>query len=311
MSRTMQSAYLLFYVRNGEDEGKGPGPSNGHAVASTTNGHSNGVTNGHKPKLLETNPFFSTSPSTSKGLNSGRPGLNSGRPGLKFTISNGSSNKLIQNPYLSSKQSKQPSEKFIGPLLPNGKSASKPVNGHSNGITNGDKTDSPVISCTSSLSSLDILKSTYQDSDSDGSGHKPNAQPVLTVKKKDSSGKPKNVFDSIKSPTNSKQQEKKPRNVQDVFEKLSVRSTIKSWDGGSSKTFESNKSSSWNGNNKRERDTYDEDLDRGKTKKVKQKHYRKSDKDAFQRCYEKNRRPHDNHRNSWDGRSHKRKKDRG
>ena len=125
--------------------------------------------------------------------------------------------------------------------------------------------------------------------------------------------KPKNVFDSIKSPT-VKELVKKPehKSVQDIFERLSARSTIKGWNGESSKTFES---SGWNGTySKRARDDYDDELDRGRTKKVKNKHaHRRSDKESWQRGYEKNRRSFDNNRNwkSWDGRNNSHKKRKG
>ena len=281
---------------------------------------------------MESNPFFSDSPKPAKfGLNSGRP--------VKFNLSV-NSNKL-KNPYLS-KTPKSPDTRFIGPLLPNGAVRSngtsskqiptpengprqpqaekeapisespKPSNNTNSNTTDKpgnaeilDKTDNPkktsVTNCAASLSSLDILKNSYKDeSEEEAQVYKPNAQPVL-LRKKNKSGEKSSVFDRLKDAA-----EKKAPSSGNVFERLGMKSGVKSWSGEESKNFKK-ENESWQsiGNpHKRVRDEYEEELDQGRVKKV--KHHKNNhsfrEKHDFQKAhdFQKNQKRWED-RKSWNG----------
>ena len=285
---------------------------------------------------MESNPFFSESSKPAKS------GLNSGRP-VKFNFSV-NSNKL-KNPYLT-KTSATPDKKFIGPLLPNGAvrsngtssqhqpthenaphqpnsekqstssttdsaQSSKTLNSNStdkpNDLENGSKTDTPkkatsVNNCAASLSSLDILKNSYKDeSEEENQVYKPNAKPALCVRKKNKSGEKSTVFDRLKDVA-----EKKSSSSGNVFERLGMKSGVKSWSGEESKNFKK-ESDSWQsiGNpHKRVRDEYEEELDQGRVKKIKHhknnNHFR--EKHDFQKAhdFQKNQKRWEE-RKSWSG----------
>ena len=269
---------------------------------------------------METNPFFSDSP---KPMNSGKP--------VKFAVSVNS--KLIKNPYLLPKKTPQ-NDNFIGPKLPNASSKSNgtpsrhlscaqngPIQPNS---ANGNATASPasakptepddkvnpektngssasVGKCAASLSSLDLLKSSYRDdSDNEASPYQPNAQPVLTLrrKKKTSESKP-TVFERLKEkviemkPSASGGATKDPGSSSgNVFERLGDRNGVKSWSGEDSANLLGNGDWSATVNpNKRARDDYDEELDQGRLKKVKQnKNYQNRDQKLnFQKAHEYNK----------------------
>ena len=285
---------------------------------------------------MESNPFFSESSKPAKS------GLNSGRP-VKFNFSV-SSNKL-KNPYLT-KTSATPDKKFIGPLLPNGAvrsngtssqhqpthenaphqpnsekqstssttdsaQSSKTLNSNSidkpNDLENCSKTDTPkkatsVNNCAASLSSLDILKNSYKDeSEEENQVYKPNAKPALCVRKKNKSGEKSTVFDRLKDVA-----EKKNTSSGNVFERLGMKSGVKSWSGEESKNFKK-EGDSWQsiGNpHKRVRDEYEEELDQGRVKKIKHhknnNHFR--EKHDFQKAhdFQKNQKRWEE-RKSWSG----------
>jgi len=330
LQRVLNSeAYLLFYIRHEGSISNGvTAATNGHAVSSHSNGQTcggpskaNGNHNSSKVRLMESNPFFSESPKQTKS------GLNSGRP-VKFNLSV-NSNK-VKNPYLNKTQ-KSNGAGFIGPLLPNGSmrsngTASKHIPTHEtapvqpnaekqspasnktgqsvNSNTtekpneNSDKTATPkkpssVVSCAASLSSLDILKNTYKDESEEESQvhkeaqvHKPNAQPALILKKK-KSGEKNSVFDRLKDAA-----EKKTPSSGNVFERLGMKSGIKSWSGEESKNFKKG-TENWKSienPHKRVRDDYEEELDEGRVKKVKQqKNNNFREKHDFQKAHDFNK----------------------
>jgi len=162
-------------------------------------------------------------------------------------------------------------------------------NGHQNGThVNGDSsTSDPVVSCTTSLSSLDILRASYTD---DSSSSTNTAQPVLSIKKK------KKKKDQEKKTFNWDEKDKEvsknnpafSKKNGSVFTELAKNGGVKTWNGGDSKNVDT--WSSISNPNKRGRDEYEIELDRGKAKKFKQdskpNHSQKPAKYLFQNAYE-------------------------
>jgi hypothetical protein len=187
----------------------------------------------------------------------------------------------------------------------------------SNETVNTDTTDEPtkterseigevpkktsVTSCTDSLSSLDILKNSYKDeSEEESQAYKPNAQPALLIRKKNKSGEKTSVFDRLKDVA------EKKTSSGNVFERLGMKSSVKSWSGEESKNFKKD-NENWQsiGNpHKRVRDEYEEELDQGRVKKV--KHHKNNhifrDKHDFQKAhdFQKNQKRWEE-RKSWNG----------
>ena len=163
---------------------------------------------------------------------------------------------------------------------------------------------SPVVKCTESMSSLDILKNTYND-DSDERDAKraynPNAQPVLLVKKKTDTSANKGDGDKLK---NGPEQKTSSGNV---FERLGAKHVVKSWSGETSDNFK-NDNECWKSimnPNKRVRDEYDNELDQGKVKKVKHHKNKQNGREThdFQKAhdYQKNQKRWEE-RSSWGSR---------
>lgn len=230
---------------------------------------------------MDSNPFYKDPPKPSpKPLSSQRP--------VKFNFT---LNSKTKNPYLP--KTSPNSASFIGPLLPNGTAKSNgtsskhqnchlqsPSQPNSNQKVSEQKSASKSV--VDSLSSLDILKNTYKDDSSEeDKTFNPNATPVLSIKKK---SKP------LSSESNGTKKEK----AGNVFERLGMKAGVKSWTGGNSKNFESDNKvwKSIGNTNKRPRDEYDEGLDQGRVKKVKQQkhnHQNGNGKHEFQRVHEFNK----------------------
>lgn len=308
-------AYMLFYTRTTGSEVSTP---------STSKVSDSNKTNGHKPKLIsDHNPFFlnngvhihnkyaNKTPLQSKPATAMAP-----HQPIKFGLG-GNKNKLIKNPTLSNPylkngegpKSSPSKEPMIGPKLPDNfvrkivptsvptslpTSAPLPTsnggsNGHQNGThVNGDSsTSDPVVSCTTSLSSLDILRASYTD---DSSSSANTAQPVLSIKKK------KKKKDQEKKTFNWDEKDKEvsknnpafSKKNGSVFTELAKNGGVKTWNGGDSKNVDT--WSSISNPNKRGRDEYEIELDRGKAKKFKQdskpNHSQKPAKYLFQNAYE-------------------------
>ena len=268
------------------------------------------TTNGYKPKLIsDHNPFFSKAANgvhihnkfANKAPLQSKPAtVMAPHQPIKFGLG-ANKNKLIKNPTLSNPYLKNVEAKsspspvkapMIGPKLPDNfvrkivPTPAPTTNGHQNGSAhvnedkvngdkvNGDKVNSetkasdPVVSCTTSLSSLDILRASYTD-DSSSSTNTGTAQPVLSIKKK------KKKKDHEKKTFNwdekNKEVSKPPptkKNGSTVFTELAKNGNVKTWQGGDSKTVDT--WSSVSNPNKRSRDEYEVELDRGKAKKFKQ-----------------------------------------
>lgn len=303
-------AYMLFYTRTTGSEASAPSSSqvpestttNGYGYKSKPK-----LISDHNPFLSKAsngvhihNKFANKAPLQSKPATVMAP-----HQPIKFGLG-AQKNKLIKNPTLSNpylkngetaKLSPSPVKApMIGPKLPENfvrKITPTPVpatngasntNGHQNGTshTNGDKVNGdagktngettansdPVVSCTTSLSSLDILRASYTD-DSSSSTNTGTAQPVLSIKKK------KKKKDHEKKTFNwdekNKEVAKSPsakKNGGSVFSELAKNGNVKTWQGGDSKTVDT--WSSVSNPNKRSRDEYEIELDRGKAKKFKQ-----------------------------------------